>query len=913
MLYAGGIVLGEEAMPQFYRRVNLNGRPSSDTEPYLHKRSDAEPELSCVDGLTLQLRHDTTDVYVPLVAGEFALQVRRSHMGAVWSSGRGMPSCKRPDLPFGNCWLSGIAANVHVMDLGNGLPVHVLVTDEQGTLHRFIELFRQGQHAGYYPLPGCHYLQDGRTMSLICQGNRLEFKRKYGTALSFEIDAPAVETATGLDGNIEEHRYYRAVRVNDRCGGYTQYHFEEGNGSLIPDTLSFGKLGITIHRNQEGVVERIVDTRGHEHRYEYRSSQFSDGSPLLVRVYRPMLEAAAPCTSYEYEEVNQAIGPDVEERHAALSSIADPLDNTYTFKYRHHFAAPGAIGATPSGREHIQPIRVSEVGLPDKKSVTNFHDYSASSASLLPGPRTIFVSDSERNGLLLEFEEPQAIELQDLPCVRATGTQGGPRLAVWRRFQVSYFQGHRHRFDEKKGQFHPGFFTRRLLMERYEFDMGAGMALSRAIDTEGNITSFVHADKLDRRPLENILPKQLQDPLAERHRDVTESINPLGGTKRFVYDASTRAVVRKEDELGHLTLIESAPGTGLPIFEIVYADSKAEHARTPFARTDYVYANADFPGFLTRKTVRRISSDESPSWEVDLVRVYEADELGRVVREVADPEDAHFEWIFAHDEAANKISAQHPNGAIYQFRYDPLNRLVRVYQPNGGVKKFRYDARGNKITEIEPNGDTTTMEYDSFARLIRTVVETGPIDQRRKGITVTRFNAVGSKLYEQQPSKPSKTHKYDGLQRVISVRVGRKMANLEYAYSANGCSNLFRSSRFCPAFNLVERRSRWHFQYDGLQNCVKKGHGFYRFSAFFSKSKHLVLQKFDSAGNLIERKNWQGTSRYEYDPLNRLVTEHLAGGGWKRTLRTSTGLEYGSVDSSGKRLVNEFDSAGREI
>jgi hypothetical protein len=445
-------------------------------------------------------------------------------------------------LPFGNCWLSGIAANVHVIDRGPEYPVHVLVIDEEGTLHRFIEFFKGKEHVGYYPLPNCHSVQDGRAMALTRRGKSLEFRRKYGTTLSFDFEAPLVEIAAGQSNSDEEtHRYYRAIRVSDRRGGYTQYHFNAGNNGLIPNEISFVKRSMTIHRNSQGVVERIIDLRGHEHRYEYRPSRFPDGSPLLVRQYRPKMDDLFRCTLYDYDEASQSVGSGVEEHHAVISLITDPLGNTYSFKHQHHFSHQASDSPSGQARNQIPPIRISEAELPDKLGTTKYRDYSPPPTERQPNPpRMTFVSDAEQHGQLYEFTEKQEIPLSDLPWSRVESRDAvaanAPRLIVWRRQQVTYFQGDRHRYDSTKGIFAPGFFTKRLLREQYEFDLGAGMALAKATDTEGNITSFAYGDALMRLQLQKLLPEGFKDPLSERSMDVTASTNPLGGTKRCTYD-----------------------------------------------------------------------------------------------------------------------------------------------------------------------------------------------------------------------------------------------------------------------------------------------------------------------------------------------------------------------------------------
>jgi YD repeat-containing protein len=908
MTHIGGLLYEEEAAPQLYRKIALNGQFICDTEPYLHKRSDAEQEQTCIDGLTLDLRHQTTDVYVPLFKNDFALEVRRNHVSSVWLNETGLAANQRPDLPFGNCWSSGIAANVHVIDRGLNQAVNVFVTDEQGTLHRFVEFYKEGQHAGYYPLPGCASEQDSRALALIRRTDRLEFSRKYGTSLWFDFTKPALEISIDLTGPAKEtHFYYRCLL----------YHFEPGNGGLIPDGISISKRRMAIHRNQQGLVEKIVDLRGYECRYEYRDSTVPGGAPLLVRVYRPHARGQPAIVSYEYDEVSHVIREGACEQHAVLSLITDDNRNTHRFHYLHHFTQlVSDEKAADTGT--IRPIRLCEVQLPNNLGTAKFHDYSLPTVLAQPDPvRMTFVSDVERNGRLHEFTEKKLVTLDKLPYRRdgapVTDPATAPRFHVWRKQQIRYYQGDRHVFDKKTGKFSPHFFTKLLLKERYKFELGAGLALARTIDTEGNVTSFAYQDQLIRNHLIGKLPDTFQDPFSQTCRDVTEARNPLGGIKRFAYHPANRAISRKEDELGHLTVFDLVESTGLPRSETVYADANAEKENVPFTRSEFEYGDVRFPGFLTKRIIRKtMGTGERPSWEVDLVRLYEADEYGNRATEIADPEGLNLAWHYQYDEHNGMVSMLYPNGYYIQYRYDPYNRVDRIYRDGGSVEKIYFDGVSNRTREVAPNGDTTTNSFDSLNRLIKKIVETGPIDQRQKAVSIFGYNALNSRIYEAIPGEPIKSYKYGALPRVIFFKNGRREPST-YSYSANGNSNLFASTRLRPCRMLVERRSRWYYLYDGMQNELKEACAPFRFGAFFSWNKRLLSQTFDVAGNLIQKKDQTGLTRYEYDALNRLLVEYHPSGKWTRTLRSSTGLEFGSLDSWGRRTEKRFDAIGEEI
>lgn len=885
-----------EALPPFYRKVALNGRPSCDTEPNRHKRTDIEAEKSCVDALTLQVWHQTTDVYVPLLGTEFALGVRRSHVALAWQADAGLSPGQRPDLPFGGCWTTGVTANVHAIDRGDDQPVEMLVTDEQGTVHAFVELFQNGRPVGFYPLPNNAADQDGRALSLVREGGQFVLRRKFGIVLTFDAAAPAVEIAVdGADHGKELHRYYRLRQARHNRGGYLRYHFEASNAGLVPDEITFAKKRLRFLGNAQGQVAQVIDPRGNVHRYEYRPAGVAGGAPLLVRQYRPPVRGEAPCTSYEYEES----GSTGSLSYAAIALIADPLGNTYRFRHR-----PG------EGPDAPLP-RVSEIDLPGGLGTARFQAYAGRDAEQRGTTRRFtFIADAVGNGILYDFSERVKAALAGLPWRRGGNGQAEVTLGGWLRQEISYFERAGHSFDEKSGKIQPHLRTRRLLRERYEFDAGSGFGLAKAIDTEGNVSSFAYKDPLRRPQLESVLAKDFRDPIAQFCRDVTEAVNPLGGIRRLVYHPTNRVVVRREDELGHLTVFEVDDPTGLDFSETVYADAAAEKAGKPFVRTEWEFKHADFPGFVTRKIVRKTGAQpESPEWEKDLTSLYEADENGNVIKETADPEGRKLVWNYEYGEHNNKLATFYPDGYCVQFRYDPLNRLDRVYRPHNAVKKSWFDARGNRVRELEPNGDLTESTFDSMARVVRTREEKGKVDARVVTLTETWYNAVNSKTRESAGGSV-KTYRFDGVQRVISIRENRKAATM-FSYSANGCSNLFRRSSYkCASFysNVLKR----HFiRYDGWQNKLSQFTAPFRWYGTFLRPSQAVT--YDVAGNKIEERNGWKMTRYEYDPLHRLTVTFEGNGKWTRVLRTSTRLEYGTLDSTGARKEKRFDSAGYEV
>ncbi len=373
-------------------------------------------------------------------------------------------------------------------------------------------------------------------------------------------------------------------------------------------------------------------------------------------------------------------------------------------------------------------------------------------------------------------------------------------------------------------------------------------------------------------------------------------------------------MLRREDELGHITLHKLHEASGLKLSEAVYKDIVALEADNPFALTEYAYDDPLYPGFATRKVVRKTSAYEKPpSWEVDLVHTYESDAAGNVVRMVADPGPNEFTWVSRYNEHNHLISKRYPNGYFIEFRYNTHNELDRVYRSHGEVKKMVYDGAGNTIKKTEPDGVVTASGYDAFRRLIREEVQTGPMGERKKTVRVIRRNAAGFRIYESAPGKPAQYNGYEGLQRLAFRREGRGLHITFYGYSANGNSRLFRSGKVNCIRVVSGVLLRWHYTYDAMQNCLRQSSGLLRVWAFRPWARPRFAYGYDVAGNCLWKRDGDRLTSYEYDPLNRVTVTRGPHGAWTAVLRTSTGLEYGSLDHNNKRVEKKFNPAGEEV
>ncbi|MBF0503248.1 MAG: hypothetical protein HQM09_24210, partial [Candidatus Riflebacteria bacterium] len=98
-----------------------------------------------------------------------------------------------------------------------------------------------------------------------------------------------------------------------------------------------------------------------------------------------------------------------------------------------------------------------------------------------------------------------------------------------------------------------------------------------------------------------------------------------------------------------------------------------------------------------------------------VVKTY--DSVGNMTSETFGPWGK--KWLYSFDLAGNRISATDPEGQIFKYSFDKLNRMVSLNPPEKGDEiKYSFDAAGRLITEERP-GVKTTNTFDLAGRLLQ--------------------------------------------------------------------------------------------------------------------------------------------------------------------------------------------------
>ncbi|MFP6516845.1 RHS repeat domain-containing protein, partial [Pseudomonas aeruginosa] len=227
---------------------------------------------------------------------------------------------------------------------------------------------------------------------------------------------------------------------------------------------------------------------------------------------------------------------------------------------------------------------------------------------------------------------------------------------------------------------------------------------------------------------------------------------------------------------------------------------------------------------------------------------------------------------FEHDAAGNVIRRTDARGAVTEYRYDALNRLVERHSPSDPSLdvQYRYDltADGNKgigrLGAIEGARDSLVYRYDERGNLVEQV-RSIRLDQQTLLDRVTyRYDAANQLLEIGYPS---------GLAIGYPRNAGGQVASVTLAVGDKAPSTLVGQIAYLP-FGPLQRLT-W-------------GNGI-ALSREYDQDYQLLRQKVgpwqsdyqhDANGNIQQHRHslW-GTLDYQYDPLDRLTEERGVQGG----------------------------------
>ncbi|KJZ49626.1 RHS repeat domain-containing protein, partial [Pseudomonas marginalis] len=73
---------------------------------------------------------------------------------------------------------------------------------------------------------------------------------------------------------------------------------------------------------------------------------------------------------------------------------------------------------------------------------------------------------------------------------------------------------------------------------------------------------------------------------------------------------------------------------------------------------------------------------------------------------------------YRYDDLGRKISQEDEHGALTQFEWNDVGRLVQIVLPSGDTRKYTYNPYGKITSERDELGNVTRYEYADGLHLI---------------------------------------------------------------------------------------------------------------------------------------------------------------------------------------------------
>jgi RHS repeat-associated protein len=198
---------------------------------------------------------------------------------------------------------------------------------------------------------------------------------------------------------------------------------------------------------------------------------------------------------------------------------------------------------------------------------------------------------------------------------------------------------------------------------------------------------------------------------------VTTEIDPLGNTNRYSFDSVGNRVswTNARNQTTNYTFNEMNRLTA-----IAYPDATTATMSYDLEGRELIRNGAS--GMVTK------------TW----------DSVGNMTSETFGPWGK--KWQYSFDLVGNRVQAIDPEGNVFKYRWDALNRMVSLDPPDRGDKiTYSFDASGRPIGETRP-GVKTTNTFDAAGRLLEMKHER---DHGREKVVASRryqYNAVGNRV-----------------------------------------------------------------------------------------------------------------------------------------------------------------------
>ena len=254
---------------------------------------------------------------------------------------------------------------------------------------------------------------------------------------------------------------------------------------------------------------------------------------------------------------------------------------------------------------------------------------------------------------------------------------------------------------------------------------------------------------------------------------------------------------------------------------------------------------------------------------------FEYDALGRLTSRTY-PDGAAD--TFSYDAQGNIVSAQNQH-VTYTFSYDGLSRPTSVRDSRfDATIRYEYDRAGRRARMIDPQDGATTYSYGPTGALVSVRNPAG-------SATEFRYDAAGRVSEVQYANSTRQTLGYDAGGRfssIVYLNAGQQVLNhFDYSYDrvGNSLSETDLAGRRDFAYDAIYRltaathpaRPSESYAYDAADQLLRTSRARYQYDL----NGNLSVRRRTSTGGARRsprsRSDSAGTTRYQYDALNRLV------------------------------------------
>jgi len=384
----------------------------------------------------------------------------------------------------------------------------------------------------------------------------------------------------------------------------------------------------------------------------------------------------------------------------------------------------------------------------------------------------------------------------------------------------------------------------------------------------------------------------------------TAATDKVGATTHTTYDA-VGAVTTRTDALGHewqytydaMSRVLTATSPEGAVTSYAY-DASGNQARVQNARGFVVETVFDGLGRPVRVTdpdagvtttgydaVGRVTDVTDANGAVESW-VY--DGLGRTVQHV---DGEGFATVYAYDAVGNLLTETGPRGGVTAYEYDAMNRPLTVVDAEDETTELSYDEAGNVVASVDPVGVQTRFVYDPRQLLVLTVenADLGHLPNSSTNVvTQTAYDARGDVVAVTDPRGNRTQYVRDALGRVVETTdaAGRVTGT---GFDAAG--------RMVSESHADGTTTDYSYSPDGYLTQTQY-------------TDQTVTYAVDTVGNRTTMTDAMGTSAWEFDWANRVVSDNDAHGATHTFTYDAVGNQVRAEYADGRVLERTFDGRG---